>query len=362
MPLTLRPREECKYDVVSLGECMIRLSPPARDRIEFADHLEIWVGGGEYNVAYGLARLGLRAAWIGGLNDTPVAGLIRNHARAAGVDVAHAVEKPYDGVGREHRIGLNFTEVGSGRRPSSTLYDRGHSASTAIEPADVDWKRLFHDEGVRWFHTGGVFTALSDSTRRTVAEAVRAAKEAGTVVSYDLNFRAALWSAQQALDATRPLVPFMDCILGKDETFERVLGFVGEHGGMDKGGQLDRAGLQRVMQRIAEAHPNVSNIASTLRRVKTAAINDWGATMWHEGDLYDARDMNDLELEDRVGGGDGFAAGLIYGLLDGRDPRAAIDLGVAYGALLMSTRGDTSQTTLDELLHVSAGGSARIKR
>jgi len=186
--MKIRDARDCRFDMVALGECMIRLSPPQHGRIEYSPMLEVWVGGGEYNVAYALSRLGLRTSWVGGLNSSPMGAIIRNHARAVGVDVSHVVERKYDGVGKKDRIGLDFTEVGVSKRGSVTLYDRGHSATAGIQPGEVNWGKLFRDQGVRWFHTGGIYSALSESARKVVTEAVKAAHDAGTVVSYDLKF------------------------------------------------------------------------------------------------------------------------------------------------------------------------------
>lgn len=359
--MKIKSASETKFDLVSLGECMIRLSPPGHGRVEFAPLLEVWVGGGEYNVSYALARLGLRTGWIGGLNSSPMGAIVRNHARSVGVDVSFAVERKYDGVGRKDRIGLNFTEVGHGKRASTTLYDRGHSATAGMKPGDVDWKKLFVEQGVRWFHTGGIFAALSESTRQVVAEAVKAAHEAGTIVSYDLNFRSKLWSSKEAIETTRPLVPYIDCLIGNEEDFEKVLGYHAEGVDIEKG-ELDTTAFKKMVERVVNDFPNIKVVGTTLRGVKTATVNDWSAIMWSEGEFYDGINMPALEIEDRVGGGDGFASGFTYGFLTGRDPQACVDLGVAHGAMLMSTRGDTSQITLEELLHVAGGGSARIKR
>ncbi|MCI0333194.1 MAG: sugar kinase [Planctomycetes bacterium] len=361
MALKIKPADACAFDHVALGECMIRLSPAGHGRIEFAPSLEVWVGGGEYNVAYALARLGLRTGWVGGLNTSPMGRLIANHARSVGMDVAHAVTRKYDGVGKVDRIGLNFTEVGHSKRASVTLYDRGHSATAGMKPGDVDWKTLFGKQGVRWLHTGGIFAALSDNTRKVVAEAVKAAHEAGTIVSYDLNFRSKLWSSQEAITTTRPLVPYIDCLIGNEEDFQKVLGYDVEGVDVEKG-ELDTSAFKSMVTRVVKDFPNVKVVGTTLRNVKTALVNDWSAIMWHDGTFYDGPSYPDLEIEDRVGGGDGFASGFTYGFLTGRSPQECVDLGVAHGALLMSTRGDTSQITLDELMHIAAGGSARIKR
>jgi 2-dehydro-3-deoxygluconokinase len=361
MAFKIKSAESCALDLVALGECMIRLSPAGHGRIEFAPQLEVWVGGGEYNVAYALARLGLRTGWVGGLNTSPMGRIIANHARAVGMNIAHAVTRRYDGVGKVDRIGLNFTEVGHSKRASVTLYDRGHSATAGMKPGEVNWKKLFAEQGVRWLHTGGIFAALSDATRQVVAEAVKAAHESGTIVSYDLNFRSKLWSSAEAIATTKPLVPYIDCLIGNEEDFQKVLGYDVEGVDVEKG-SLDTSAFKAMVNRVVKDYPNVKVVGTTLRGVKTALINDWSAIMWHEGTFYDGPSYPNLEIEDRVGGGDGFASGFAYGFLTGKSPQECVNLGVAHGALLMSTRGDTSQITLDELLHIAGGGSARIKR
>lgn len=362
MALNIRPADECEFDLVSLGECMLRLSPPGHGRIEFTNTLEVSVGGGEYNVAYALSRLGLRTGWVGGLNDSPMGAIIRNHARSAGVDVSHVVTREYDGLGAEDRVGLNFTEVGVSKRGSATLYDRGHSATGGIKPGEVDWKNLFETRGVRWLHTGGIFTALSENTRQVVAEAVKAAHEAGTIVSYDLNFRGRLWSSEDAIKTTKPLVPYIDCLIGNEEDFEKVLGYHVEGVDIESDADLDTGAFKNMVNQVVKDFPNIKIVGTTLRSVKTALINDWSAIMWNDGTFYTGLDFPRLEIEDRVGGGDGFASGFTYGFLTGQEPQRCVDLGVAHGALIMSTRGDTSQLNRKELEHVAAGGSARIKR
>src|SRR6476620_7262091 len=359
--MKIRDAKDCRFDLVSLGESMIRLSPPQHGRIEFAPLLEVWVGGGEYNVSYALSRLGLRTGWVGGLNSSPMGAIVRNHARSAGMDVSYVVERKYDGVGAKDRIGLNFTEVGVAKRGSVTLYDRGHTATSGMKPGDVNWKKLFQEEGVRWLHTGGIFAALSEGTRKVVAEAVKAAHEAGTIVSYDLNFRSKLWSSADAIATTKPLVPYIDCLIGNEEDFQKVLGYEVEGVDVEKG-KLDTSAFKSMVNRVVKDYSNIKVVGTTLRGVKTALINDWSAIMWHDGTFYDGPSYPDLEIEDRVGGGDGFASGFAYGFLTGAAPQDCVNLGVAHGALLMSTRGDTSQITLDELVHIAGGGSARIKR
>ncbi|MBI1338582.1 MAG: sugar kinase [Phycisphaera sp.] len=363
MSLKIRDASSCAYDLVSLGECMVRLSPPGTGRIEFANLLEVWVGGGEYNVAYALSRLGLRTGWIGGLVDNPVGKIILNHARSAGVDVSHVVNMKYDGVGREARIGLNFTEVGSGPRASVTLYDRGHSATSKITPGSVDFKSIFAKQGARWLHTGGIFTCLSPSTRLVAAEALKAAHDAGTIVSYDLNFRSKLWSSKEAIETTKPLVQYIDCLIGNEEDFQKVLGYEVEGAGEDLK-ELPIENYKNMVRRVAKDYPNLKVIGTTLREVLSASENNWSAILyWSEMDtFYQGPTFDRLIIEDRVGGGDGFASGFAYAFLTGSDPQTAVNIGTAHGAMLQTTRGDTSQITLSELKHVAGGGGARIVR
>ena len=360
MKMKIKSASKSAIDQISLGECMVRLSPPGHGRIEFANSLEVWVGGGEYNVAYGLARLGLRTAFAGRLVDNPVGRLIMNHGRAAGVDMSHVVMAEYDGVGRKDRIGLNFTEVGTSVRASVTMYDRGHSASMNMQPGMIDFKQIFK-KGVRWLHTGGIFTALSDGTADVVAEALKAAKDSGTIVSYDLNFRSKLWSSKKAQSVTTNLINNVDVLIGNEEDFQKVLGF--DVPGVDDNlSDLNTGAYEKMVEQVVKKYPNIKAVGTTLREVKSGLVNNWSAILWMDGKFYHSRRYEGLEIEDRVGGGDGFCSGLAYGLLTGMNPQDAVDLGAAHGALLQSTRGDTSQINLSELMHVFNGGSARIIR
>ena len=225
MCLNIRPQAECELDLLSLGECMVRLSPPGHQRIEFTPIFEAWAGGAEYNVSYALSRFGMRTGWLSKLTDNPLGHFIRNHARAVGIDISEVSWEPFDGAGRESRIGLNFTEVGMGVRASTSLYDRGHTAVSQMKPGEVDWARIFSQRGVRWFHTGGTFTALSKSCAAVAQEALQAASEMGTIVSYDLNFRSKLWSSEAAIKATRSLMPYITVLIGNEEDFQKALGF-----------------------------------------------------------------------------------------------------------------------------------------
>ncbi len=358
--MKIRDAKDAGLDLLALGEVMVRLSPRGRQRIEFATEFEAWVGGGEYNVACAVARMGLRGGWVSRLVDNPLGAMIRNHARAAGLDLSDVVWVPYDGVGRVDRVGLNFTEVGTGVRGSVTMYDRGHSAASHMKPGDVDWRRVFA-RGVRWFHTGGILSALSPSCAEVAVEALRAAREAGTVTSYDLNFRSKLWSAKEAAAATRKLMPHVRVLIGNEEDFLKVLGMKVEGVTEDFRG-LESAGYRKMVEQVVKAHPHLEAVGTTLREVVSGLVNHWSAILWFEGKFHESRRYENLEIEDRVGGGDGFAGGVIHALLAGKGPQDAVEWGAAHGALAQSTRGDSSMVTLEEVEHVVKGGSARIKR
>jgi len=362
MALNIKPASECELDLLSLGECMIRLSPPGRDRIETAPYFQAYAGGGEYNVSYALSRYGLRTGWIGKLVDNPLGRFIQNHGQASGMDFSEVLWVPYDGVGQENRVGLNFTEVGIGIRPSVTMYDRGHSATMNMEPGDVDWDRIFNERGVRWFHLGGIFTALSDGCAAVAEEAMRAAHNAGTIVSYDLNFRSKLWSSDEAIKVTSDLVQYIDVLIGNEEDFEKVLGF--EIEGTDESyTDLQVENYKKMVNDVLETYPHVELVGTTLREVTSAFFNNWSAMFYYDDEFYVSGKFENLEIEDRVGGGDGFCSGMIYGFLnDFHDPQEIVEFGAAHGALLQSTRGDTSVITVDEVRSAMGGGSARIKR
>jgi 2-dehydro-3-deoxygluconokinase len=361
MALKVLSAEETTFDLLSLGECMIRLSPPGHQRIELTPVFEAYAGGGEYNVSYALARYGMRTGWVSRLVDNPLGAFIKNHARASGMDLSEVVWVPYDGSGRADRIGLNFTEVGMGVRASVTLYDRGHTAVAHMKPGDVDWKRIFYQRKVRWFHTGGIFTALSDSCAEVAIESMKAAHEAGAVVSYDLNFRSKLWPSKKAIEVTRKLVPYIDVLIGNEEDFQKVLGFEVE-GTNENLTTLPIEAYKSMVKKVVATYPHIQAVGTTLREVVSGLVNNWSAIMYYDGQFYASRQYANLEVEDRVGGGDGFCSGFVWGLLHGMTPQECVELGAAHGALLQSTRGDTSMVTMEETMHVMKGGSARIKR
>ncbi len=363
--LEVRPAGSGLWDLVALGEVMLRLDPGC-GRIHTTRQFQVWEGGGEYNVARGLRRcFGLRTAVVSALVDNPVGRLLQDLLFQGGVDQSHLRFLPDDGVGRSVRNGLNFTERGFGVRAAVGCSDRGHTAASQMKPGEVDWDEIFGREGVRWFHTGGIFAALSETTPLVAKEAMRAAKQHGTVVSYDLNYRPSLWKSiggkQRAQEVNRELARYVDVMLGNEEDFTAALGFEVE--GLDENlSALDPANFRKMIERAVGEFPNFQAVATTLRSARTATVNDWAAVLRLDGCLYQSRAYDGLEIFDRVGGGDSFASGLVYGLLAGKGPQWAVDCGAAHGALAMTTPGDTTMVTLAEVERVMKGGSARVQR
>ena len=363
--LNLRPAEDCAFDAVSLGEIMLRLDP-GDGRIRTARSFSVWEGGGEYNVARGLRRcFGLRTAVVTALADNEIGRLIEDFILQGGVDTEFIRWMPYDGIGRTVRNGLNFTERGFGVRGAVGVSDRGHSAASQLQPEDVDWDRLFGTLGVRWLHTGGIFAALSETAAQTVLTAVQKAKQHGTVVSYDLNYRPSLWKdiggPERARAVNREIAPYIDVMLGNEEDFTACLGLEVE-GNAENLQELHIDGYCKMIENAVQAYPNFKVVATTLRRVRTATVNDWSALCWAEGQIYRGMELPDLEIFDRVGGGDSFASGLIYGLMETGDPQTALNYGVAHGALAMTTPGDTSMANQKEVEALLRGAGARVQR
>ncbi len=361
----LRKPEECKYDVLALGEVMIRLDP-GDERIHTTRHFRAWEGGGEYNVARGLKRcFGKRSAVATAIPDNPVGRLLEDLIFQGGVATEYIRWVPFDGIGRKVRVGLNFTERGFGVRAAVGCSDRGHSAAAQIQKGDFDWDAIFGRDGVRWLHTGGIFAGLSDTTPDAVLEAMAAAKKHGTVVSYDLNYRPSLWKdiggQEKARQVNRELAAMVDVMIGNEEDFSASLGFEVE--GLDEHcSKLDPRNFKKMIEEAVRAFPNFSAVATTLRNAKTASVNDWGAILYCDGAFHEADLRENLEIYDRVGGGDSFASGLIYGLMEGKGPQAAVNYGAAHGALAMTTPGDTTTASLREVERVMQGGGARISR
>jgi 2-dehydro-3-deoxygluconokinase len=362
--LRVKPKDGCRWDLVSLGEVMLRLDP-GEGRIATTRTFQAWEGGGEYNVARALSScFRLDTAIVTALADNPVGRLVEDLMRQGGVNRSHVRWVPYDGVGREVRNGLNFVERGFGVRGAVGCSDRGHTAVSQLQPGQVDWETIFGREGARWFHTGGIFCALSDSTALVAKEAMAAARRHGTIVSYDLNYRESLWQAAggkaRAQAVNRELAPFVDVMLGG----MGVLGFEAQGTG-DRPPHLsdaDVAAVRDSIARAAKAFPNLAVIATTLRNARSATLNDWGALCYTAGKFHRARTREGVEVLDRIGSGDAFAAGLIYGLLAGRDATYAVECGAAAGALAMTTPGDSLTATLAEVEKLMAGGGAGVSR
>lgn len=364
-PMNIKPKKDCRWDCVSLGEVMLRLDP-GDDRIHTTREFRVWEGGGEYNVARGLKRcFGLDTAVITALADNPVGRLVQDLIYQGGVDQSHIRWVKFDGVGREVRNGLNFTERGFGVRAALGCSDRGHTAVSQLRPGDIDWEKIFGEEGARWFHTGGIFCALSETTPDVAKEAMDAARRHGTIISFDLNYRDSLWQSiggkARAREVNRGLAALVDVMIGNEEDFTACLGF--EVAGLDEHfSKLNATNFRSMIEQAVAEFSNLKVVATTLRSATTATLNDWGAICYVDGKLHQAPTRENLEIYDRIGGGDSFASGLIYGFLMNKSPQWAVECGAAHGALAMTTPGDTTMATLSEVERVMKGGNARVAR
>jgi len=363
--LTLRDAKDCRFDILSLGEVMLRLDP-GEGRIRTARRFQAWEGGGEYNVARGLRRcFGMRAALASAFAKNDIGLLLEDFILQGGVDTSYLKWVAYDGIGRTVRNGLNFTERGFGVRGAVGVSDRGNTAASQIKVGDFDWDEIFGKHGVRWFHTGGIFAGLSATTGPVVIEAARAAKKYGTIVSYDLNYRPSLWKGfgglEKCREINREIAKYVDVMIGNEEDFTASLGYEVE--GTDHNlTDLDMGSFERMIGRAVKDFPNFKATATTLRGVKSATINDWAAMCWVDGKFYSSEQRKELEIMDRVGGGDSFASGFIYGMMTFGDPQKAVDYGAAHGALAMTTPGDTTMASLSEVEKLVGGGGARVER
>lgn len=365
MDLRLKPAEECRYDAVSLGEIMLRLDP-GEGRIRTARAFRAWEGGGEYNVIRGLRKcFGLRTAAVTAFADNEVGKLMEDFIMQGGVDTSLIKWMKTDGIGRICRNGLNFTERGFGIRGAVGCSDRANTAISKAVPADFDFEYIFGTLGVRWFHTGGIYAALSEQSCETVIAAIKAAKKYGTIVSYDLNYRPSMWSAiggqAKAQEVNKEIAAYVDVMIGNEEDFTACLGFKIEGNDADLK-TLNLEGYKKMINEAAKTYPNFKVVATTLRTVKTATVNDWSALCWAEGEIFKAKDYAGLEIMDRVGGGDSFASGLIYGLMTTGNAELAVNYGAAHGALAMTTPGDTTMASKEEVEAIMGGAGARVKR
>ena len=365
MDLNLKPKSECTYDAVSLGEVMLRLDP-GEGRIRTARSFRAWEGGGEYNVVRGLRRcFGCKTAVITAFADNEIGKLMEDLILQGGVDTSLIKWMPTDGIGRVCRNGLNFTERGFGIRGAKGCSDRANTAISKATPEDFDFEYIFGKLGVRWLHTGGIYAALSEQSCGTVLEAIKTAKKYGTVVSYDLNYRPSMWKdiggLEKAREVNREIAKYVDVMIGNEEDFTACLGFEIEGNDADLK-NLNIDGYKKMINEAVREYPNFKAVATTLREVKTATINDWSALCYADGEIFKAKDYKDLEIMDRVGGGDSFASGLIYGLMTTQDAKTAVEYGAAHGALAMTTPGDTTMASKDEVEALMGGAGARVQR
>lgn len=364
--MELRDKSTCFYDEVSLGEVMLRLDP-GELRIRTTREFKAWEGGGEYNVARGLRKcFSLKTAIVTAFVDNEVGRLLEDFILQGGVDTSLLRWKAFDGIGRTARNGLNFTERGFGVRGALGVSDRGMTAVSQLKAGEIDWDHIFGDLGVRWFHTGGIFAALSETTPDVIEEAMISAKKHGTVISYDLNYRSSLWKGiggkEKAQATNRRIAKFVDVMIGNEEDFTEALGFAVP--GLDSNyHNLDNSAFALMVEEVTKTYPNLSVVATTLRAVHSASNNDWTAIAWSaQTGLLSSIERKNLEILDRVGGGDSFASGIIYGLLEGRSLQESLELGAAHGALAMTTPGDTSMVTKAEVERLAEGGNARVQR
>ena len=359
--LTLRAAQGTRFDLVALGEVMLRFDP-GEERIARTRNFRVWEGGGEYNVARGLRRcFNMRTAIVTALADNPIGRLLEDLMLQGGVDLSHLRWVDYDGVGRAARNGVYFLERGSGLRGALGMMDRAHTPISQLMPGQIDWTTIFKHELTRWFHTGGIMCALSQQSPAVVQEAMLLAKANGVVVSYDCNYRPSLWKDQggrrASVEVNRALMPYVDVLFGHEGDIAATLGEL-SHGPA----WHDLASYGEMSARVAAEFPSIKVIATTTRRPVSASRNDWSAFAYAEGEVYTSKSYLNMEIFDRVGGGDSFAAGLVYGLLRGKGIQWSLDCGVAHGALAMTTPGDSSMVTLGEVERLMAGTGAGVQR
>jgi 2-dehydro-3-deoxygluconokinase len=365
MSLQIKPANSCAFDQLSLGEVMLRLDP-GEGRIRTAREFKVWEGGGEYNTSRGLRKcFGYKTAVCTAFVDNEVGHLVEDFIMQGGVATDFIKWREDDGIGRTVRNGLNFTERGFGVRGAVGNPDRGNTAASQLKPGDFDWDHIFGKLGVRWFHTGGIFAALSTSTADLTVEAVKAANQHGTIVSYDLNYRPSLWKTigglKKAQEVNREIARYVDVMIGNEEDFTASLGF--EVKGVDHNiSHIEIDAFKAMIETAVKDFKNFKVAATTLRRVISATKNDWSAILWHDGKFFESRKYPELEILDRVGGGDSFASGVQFGFMQFNDPLKAVEYGAAHGALASTTTGDTSKATRKEVEKQISGGGARVVR
>ena len=365
MSLDLRPQADCQFDQISLGEVMLRLDP-GEGRIRTTRSFRAWEGGGEYNTSRGLRKcFGYKTGVVTAFVDNEVGHLVEDFIMQGGVATDFIQWREDDGIGRSVRNGLNFTERGFGIRGAVGVPDRGNTAASQLKPGDIDWDHIFGEIGARWFHTGGIYAALGETTPDVVIEAVQSAQKYGTIVSYDLNYRPSLWKSigghARCQEVNREIAKYVDVMIGNEEDFTASLGFEVE--GVDENiSEIETGAFKRMIETAVAEFPNFKAAATTLRRVITATKNDWSAILWHDGEFHESRKYPELEILDRVGGGDSFASGVQFGFMEFNDAQKAVEYGAAHGAIASTTPGDTSMATRKEVEKQISGGGARVVR
>jgi len=342
------------YDVVTFGEAMIRLSPPNFLRLEQTHSLDVNAGGGELNVAVAAARLGLKSAWVSRLPENPLGRLIRNKAREQGVDTSNVVWT------RGDRAGIYFLEFGAAPRANAVLYDRANSAISRIAPGEVDWKKVF--DGARWYHVSGITPALSATAAAVTTESLKAAKEAGCTVSYDLNYRSKLWTGDEARQCQEPMMEYVDVLITTEEDTKKVFKITPDDADSDdeKFSKLSVATYQQVAKKLLEKF-KFQIVAITLRENISVWKNTWNAIAYDGKDFFEGI-KTEVEIVDRVGGGDSFSAGFICGMLEQDDLEFAVKFGNAFSSIKHSIPGDLNWATKDEVAKIMQGGGLRISR
>ena len=347
-------------DFVSLGALIHRLDPgiiPFRKATSCAIH----VSGGEFNVSANLSDcFGMNTGVASAMVDYPIGDLVAERVRAMGV---HPFYKKFEHNGvTGPNIATVYSDQGHGVRAPVVFYNRANEAAAQLKPGDFDWNAIFSG-GIRWFHSGGIFAALSPTTPEVIIEGMRAAKAAGAMVSFDLNFREKLWKvyggADHAVETIGRIMEFVDVLVGNEEDLQKGLGIPGPE--VEAKSKLDPSAFFGMMENVLKKHPHVKAVATTLREVHSTNRHSWSAVTWLDGKTYQAPTMG-LDVVDRVGGGDGFAAGFFYGLLSGASPDEAVRLGWAHGALITTYPGDTTMATLEQVKSLAKGGTARIQR
>jgi 2-dehydro-3-deoxygluconokinase len=372
--LSIPPAAGTVHDFLALGALVTRLDPGTIP-FPYADEYKLHVSGGEYNVASNLsACFGLRTAIASAMVDYPIGRKVEMTVQRAGVTPYYR-RFEYDGV-RGPNIAIVWSDRGQGMRAPVVFYNRSNEAAQQLKPGSFDWDAIFGTSAtsprVRWFHSGGIFSALSPTTSELVIEAMQAAKKAGAVVSFDLNYRAKLWAiaaAEQGLSAAqasegaaktlRKIASYVDVLVGNEEDLQKGLGLKGQDVGTK--GELAPGAFFGMIEGLVKDFPNIKAVATTMREVHSTNRHSWSAVLWLDGKSYQAPTA-ELDVYDRVGGGDGFASGLFYGFLTGKSPEESLRLGWAHGALLTTTPGDTSMVSLEQAEALAKGGSARIQR